>query len=98
MNAQFKGIFIGAEPELEIQKDGNTYNVSNCTFQECDEYEEPIAGKYLVIEFWNDNINKLKNLRIGDKVEAAVEVITRRKHNRPEKYRNRITLVSLAKI
>lgn len=98
MDAVLKGIFIGAEPELEIQKDGNTYKVSNCTFQECDEYEEPIAGRYLVVEFWNENIDKLKSLRIGDKVEAFVEVITRRKHNKPEKYRNRITLVSLSKL
>ena len=98
MNAILNGIFVGAEPEIEIEKGDELYRVQNCTFQEHDEYGDPMTGRYVVVEIWNEKIEEYLNpLRIGDKVEAQVEVITRRKHNKAERYRNRITLVSLTK-
>lgn len=98
MRASFNGVFVGAEPEQKIEKDGNNFRVVNCTFQEIDENGFPLHGQYQIVEFWNGNIDSLSGVRIGDKKRLDVEVITRRKHNRPERYRTRITLEKMESI
>jgi hypothetical protein len=93
MYAVFNGIFVGAEPEQTIEKGSSTYRVQNASFQELDESLKPIPGRYLVVEVWNQNLESLKGFKIGDRMAIDVEVITRRKLDKPERYRTRITYV-----